>query len=65
MVSPLISASPRAVRPEIIRQEATWATIAMFPDGTRVAVYDNGRVKVGRDNYRVNVDRTFNYGRGQ
>jgi hypothetical protein len=56
--------------PEIIRQEATRATrgeamtIARFPDGTRVAVYDNGRVKVGRDNYRVKVDRTFNYDRG-
>jgi hypothetical protein len=56
--------------PDIIRQEATKATlgeamtIAMFPDGTRVAVYDNGRVKIGRDHYKVKVDRTFNFGRG-
>jgi hypothetical protein len=56
--------------PEIIRQEATCATngeamtIAMFPDGTRVAVYDNGPVKVGRNDHRAKVDRTFNYGRG-
>ena len=39
-------------------------TIALFPDGTRVAVYDDGMVKVGRDDYRVKVDRTHNYGRG-
>jgi hypothetical protein len=36
----------------------------VFPDGTRVAVYDNGRVKIGRDHYKVKVDRTFNFGRG-
>ncbi len=56
--------------PEIIRQEATRATngeamtIALFPDGTRVAVYDNGRVKVGRNDHRVTVDGKFNFGRG-
>jgi len=36
----------------------------MFPDGTRVAVYDNGRVKVGRNDHRVAVDAKFNFGRG-
>ncbi len=55
--------------PEIIR-EATRATngeamtIALFPNGTRVAVYDNGRVKVGRNDHRVTVDGKFNFGRG-
>jgi hypothetical protein len=29
-----------------------------------VAVYDNGRVKIGRNDHRVTVDGKFNFGRG-
>lgn len=51
--------------PTLIREEASGRaeaqTIALFPDGTRVVVYDHGRVKVGRDGHRVEVDRSFTF----
>jgi hypothetical protein len=40
-------------------------TIALFPDGTRVAVYDNGRVKVGSHDHWIRVDRKFGYRPGE
>lgn len=51
--------------PTLIREgssgRAEARTIALFPDGTRIAVYDDGRVKVGREGHRVAVGRRFGF----
>ncbi len=39
-------------------------TVAHFPDGTNITVWDDGRVKVGRDDHRITVERKFNFRRG-